>query len=137
MQFAAHLDRSQQHASRRSHTHEHRVQPTSGPSREHDSFDFTGFDDFDDFNNLDDFDDRIDEQLDEVDELPIMDDAAGGSDGDGDGDGDGCGDDDEAALARRARWLDLHRGPRKGKEWWQWWMMRRRIAREKAADPSG
>ena len=54
MQFAAHLDRSQQHASRRSHTHEHRVQPTSGPSREHDSFDFRGFDDFDDFDDPDD-----------------------------------------------------------------------------------
>ena len=51
--------------------------------------------------------------------------------------GGGCGDDDEAALARRARWLDLYRGPRKGREWWHWWMMRRRIAREKAADPSG
>ncbi|KAL1698154.1 hypothetical protein EV121DRAFT_297499, partial [Schizophyllum commune] len=45
-----------------------------------DSSDEVNFDDFDDFNNLDDFDDRIDEQLDEVDELPIMDDAAGGSD---------------------------------------------------------
>ena len=51
VQFTAHLDQSQQHASRRSHTHEHRVQPTSGPSREHDSFDFTGFDDFDEFDD--------------------------------------------------------------------------------------